>query len=262
MFDRRMSDQVMYLHTATVQRQGRPKLVSSLELPGLTGFRSVFGYPPKTAAIIRAQGNTKNLQKHKVYAEELLVDFDNAKEAAERFKSYLVEEGISYTMLDSGNRSVHFHVPTGAMSGPDVPHSMKTWVIEHAPEADLTIYRHSSLFRLEGTLHEKNPGGKKVVLETRRGRRLRIPILKRPKVVNNTPFTNDHKLERALNIPQQEGNRRVHAWTIANFARKAGFNEDEAYWMLRQWNEKKASPRLKEEVLWQKLSEAYRQELI
>jgi hypothetical protein len=252
----------MYLHTPTVQRIGKPRLVSFLELPGLTGFRSVFGYPPKTASIIRAQGNTKNLQRHSVHANELLVDFDNAREAAEALKAYLVSHGISYTMYDSGNRSVHFHVPIVSLTDPDVPHSLKSWVIEHAPEADLTIYRHSSLFRLVNTIHEKNPDGKKVMMESHRGRRLRIPLIKRAKIVDTAPVKNEHKLERALNIPQHEGNRRVHAWTIANFARKAGFNEDEAYWMLRQWNEKKATPRLKEEVLWQKLSEAYRQDLI
>ena len=261
MFDRSMSDQVKYLHTATVERHGGPKLVSSKELPALTGFRSVFGYPPETAHVIVSQDSTRNLLKRSVYTDELLVDFDDAYEAAEELRELLVSGGIAFTRYDSGNRSVHFHISVMPMRGPTVPQSQRSWIHANAPLADVTVYRHSSLFRLDGTVHTKT-GKKKVLLETVKGKRLKIEVTTPTKVVDVTPRTSTMQLERAINIPRAQGGRTVHAWTICNYARKAGFNEDEAYSMLSQWNSRKAAPPLREEVLWKKLSEAYGQDLI
>jgi hypothetical protein len=219
----------------------------------------VYGYPPSTADVIAKQQNTAKLAGLDLYSDVLLVDFDDQPAAAAAFEELLVVGGLAFMEFESGNRSVHFHVPIVPMTGPATAHSQKEWIAKNAPLADDTIYKPSGLFRLPGTWHEKNPGHSKLLTKTSTGRRLNIP--QADKVIEHNPMTSPSslKLERAMNSRRHQGNRRVHAWYIAMLAYNLGFKEGETYDMVSRWNNRFAEPKLVEDVICQKVSEAYRQ---
>lgn len=248
-----------YLYTPTVQRRGRIQLLDVAEVQGRQGFASVYGFPPETAEVILAQKHLRDIRHMPVFADVLLTDFDNEWEAAERFRLWLVEQDYTHKCYTSGNRSIHIHVATTAATGSWVPRAHKEWVKVHAPGSDLTIYRQTGLFRLEGTWHEKNPGHRKQLTSEHYGGILDIPYVPPlPKLPPRTPDEAQRRLQYAVEVEKTEGNRRLYVWYLGTLCAEAGMTEDEAREVVYGWAASKCSPPLPTEHIERKLAEAYR----
>ena len=155
-----------YEHCKTV-RARTGNLISRDELEGLTGFQTVYGYDVEVRDILRAQKNSLGLARFVPSSDCLYVDFDDQPEEAAKLRLSLIDNDFVYEMYDSGNRSVHFHIPHEMKRSKDLPHTHKC-VLEKLGVAmgkvDTTLYRPNSLFRLNGTAHHKT-GNKKVLTE-------------------------------------------------------------------------------------------------
>lgn len=246
-----------YLYTPTVKRTGVPVLVDSDQLVGRQGFRSVFGYPETTTLTIQKQANTRDITHLPVYCDTLFVDFDDQIELANKFEHYLREEQYEFSKYDSGNRSVHFHVPVVPIVGNWVPRAVYEYASKHANGCDLSIYRHTGLFRLVGTWHEKHPGHFKRLLATSSGRSL---VIEQPRGQTLTYARQDLGVPLSLIINKRvdTGGRRCYAYTIGNVCNKRGLSQEDALRLALQWNDTCAVPPLEPEIIWQKIEEAYR----
>lgn len=144
----------------TTYRLEGVKLVPLENKHAYTGFRSVYAYTEDTKNNIELRGNTREL-KDPVYSDELLLDFDDNKQAADELAMWLTCQGYTHSKWFSGNRSIHIHVDIEPMFGVDVPTQQKQWVSKHAPKADTSFYHHCGVYRLPWTWHEKNLGNRK-----------------------------------------------------------------------------------------------------
>jgi hypothetical protein len=141
----------------------------------------------------------------------------------------------------------------------------KEWVRFNAPGADLTIYTHTGLYRLEGTWHEKNPGHRKQLVYEHTGPN--VPLFTEPKV-RARPLTSATTLQEAsvyLQFASRDkvtaGGRRCHVWRIGTLAYDAGVDYAQALAYAQRWNSNYAVPPLDSDVVEQKVYEAYQQRL-
>jgi hypothetical protein len=183
----------------------------------------------------------RGLAAFQVYSDTLYVDFDNNEAAAEEFRKYLHSHDCIFEAHRTGGRSVHFHVSIEPMYGRNVPESQKAWMEEVAPEADMSIYRHSGLYRLPGTYHAKNPGNSKKCFEKKSsGVRLAIPNRPRVRTSDMLAETSDidyHKiLGKLLHMSVGEGGRHPHMFKIAAACKKSDKDEIYAKRLLNMWN--------------------------
>ena len=254
MFDRSVSDKVKYLYTPTVKRFGEPQLVEELE--GRQGFRSVFGYPESTALAIRKQKSMRNISHLPVYCDTLFVDFDDQPAAAGTFCAYLDMEGIAYEEFDSGNRSYHYHIPVEPVVGSWVPRAAYDFARKHADGCDLSIYRHTGLFRLMGTWHEKRPGNLKTRIKAGEGRSI---TLKEPEHWEAKHTADDQGVPLGIITAKRvdSGGRRCYVYTIGSVCCKRNLPEEQALQIALEWNTNNAIPPLDPEIVWQKVKEAY-----
>lgn len=240
---------------AAVKRTGRVNLVPYNDKYRYVGFTSVYGFPKEAANKILKSNNTKRLDIFPVYSDVLYVDFDNAEEAAERFEDRIQQ--YNYEKYNSGGRSVHFHIPIKPMYGKNVPASQKKWVADmsdfgEGPTADLTIYRHASLYRLPGTYHSKNPGRKKELVYKQQAAYIEpLTIENLPKVefgMSNPGYVaEDPKffysmLGKLINKEVDSGGRHKHAYKIVMAARSSGLDIDRAKELLYKWNNQMCHP--------------------
>ena len=246
---------IKYLYTPTVKRTGTPTLCTKQELSTKQGFRSVFGYPEETVRQIHRQGNTRDITHLPVLCDELLVDFDDNPEAAYFFQEFLMDGGYGFVSYDSGNRSMHYHIPIIPIEGHWVPNALYRYASKHIKGCDLSVYRHTGLFRLPGTWHEKNPGHMKRLCLFNEGMLLEIP----PVTVLPISVAGDKgaPLEQIINKVVDTGGRRCYAYTIGSVCNKRGLSVEQALRIALQWNDLKARPPLEADVLMQKIWEAY-----
>lgn len=247
--------------TPTVQRSGKLEFAQHQLLHLYTGFRSVYAFAARERDLLLSQQHMRRITHLPVIAIELLVDFDDHVDEAYAFRQLLDDRAIMYNMYDSGNRSVHFHIATTRQEGAWVPYAQREWVRQTAPAADLTVYRHTGLFRLPYTWHEKNPGHRKKLIVAQRGAMLDIPRLE-PKLVS-VPVTAigaadaQAKLAYGLRKHQVAGGRRVHAWFLGAMAYDAGLGLDEAINMVLEWSQGYSYPVLDPDVVVTKVEEAF-----
>lgn len=239
----------------TVRRQGSPNLVPLEDIGNYTGFRSCFAFPPETVEVIRAQGNTGYLRGLPVYCDVVLMDFDNFDPVD--FRQTLKELGLAYEEYDSGNRSVHIHIPCLPMKGVWVPSAVKQWVQQHAPRADISFLHPAGMYRLPGTFHSKNPGKMKELVHTQPGRCLEL-TQPPEEIMELTVTGTDEAVIIAATKHCAEGHRRPHAWRIASCAAEAGWEYERALDAVVQWNDNFCNPPHHVQDLESQVSKAYR----
>lgn len=257
------SDNIKYLHVREVRRREPLRFVGRDALDELSGFRSVFGYRPEVWAEILDRGHMRELHGISVYADELLIDFDNNDRAAYKFAVWVLDNDYQYQLYPSGNRSWHFHLPTVPAEGCHIPHLHKSWAKRYAPGCDTTIYRPGGLFRLPGTWHEKRPGHRKHLAEAKyEGRLLDLNQFTPPTpppapCLEFGPEMAELKLQIGLQTSRQEGGRRCYVWYLAKMAAIAGMPAERASELIEIWNTSKCSPPLPTSIVAQKITEAY-----
>ena len=240
-------------------------LVPAEDLHKYTGFHSMYSFTEQLTLNMLIAGNTQGLDMEEVYSKILYLDYDDAPEDAHNFSLLLRERGIRFNRFDSGGRSVHFHVAIEPMFGVDVPYSQKEWTEKNAPGRDGTIYRHSAMFRLEGTVHSKTRK-QKVFTYGHDGDLLKIPVAKNEaptkKAYKALMNADEHKNIVGYLMMQEvsEGGegRSPHAFKIAKHCRDAGIDSYEALKFVSMWNDCSCYPPLNRNILDSLVRSAYK----
>ena len=257
-------------HRPHVNRIGKIKMIDVTETSNYYGFRSVYAFSEDVAEQIIASNSTSGLHGHVLYSDMLLMDFDDCPQAAEKFRAYLINEGYNYEMLDSGNRSIHFHIPLSDGAGnlgiadSRIPRAQKAWVKEHAPKADTSFYHPAGMYRLTGTYHYKNPGHCKhsLIKHTSGQNLILVDYLDNsaiPLPVTRVDDDQDYyfMLARLLQMPIDEGGRNYHLWKIIKTCSKLNFSSQRTLSEALYWNATKAHPPLDERVAFKITKEVY-----
>lgn len=231
----------------------KPELRNGLFLPSgevqsKTGFRSVYGFPIKPVS-------SKGLKEHEVFSDVLFLDFDDGETGnCVRACSLLDSHQIGYDMFTSGSKGVHFHIPIQAMQGKSVPFSQFQFVKGLDLGADLSLYRASSLIRLEGTVHAKT-GKKKTKIKTVSGSRLEIDLVEPPTkfVQMLVPETDAYETAFVKYITNMystpaEGTRTNTLWFLARSFNECGLSFDTGLELLQKLNESWSNPKDDESV--------------
>ena len=244
----------------TLRRDGPIQLVPLDDLQYLTGFRSVYAYTEEVARTILEAKTTSILRGQPVYSDMLLIDFD-AFDPAE-FRKLLLRNGIAFQVWDSGNRSIHFHIPIVPMFGPDVPSMQKAWVKQHAPDADISFYHAAGIYRLPGTYHAKNPGHCKKLLEERSGSALEITATSAGWTPRTGPILRDESRLEDFNTgllkAVGEGGRRPYVWKLATIGAEAGLTFDEVVEKISWWNSHLCHPPHSQDAIIKQIESAFR----
>jgi hypothetical protein len=236
------------------QRSGAPRLVPLEDQHKYTGFRSVYCYNSDVKALIDSRGSTADLREYPVYSDTLFVDFDNTDSSA--FKQYLIEQNIAFKHFDSGNRSDHYHIEIESICGVWVPTSQKAWMKEHAPDADLSFYHPSGVYRLPRTYHAKTGKPKKLIAEYA-GSLLIIPQAEQEQTEVEIQEGGDKTtLAMLLLASRGEGKRRPHLFQLAVASLECGHSYEEALSNLEFWNSRMSSKPHEPQVLIQQLEGA------
>lgn len=240
--------EVVFEFRPLVGRSGSMIFVPFQTLLGLEGFQSVFGVSLDTARELYRLGSRAGFCGE-VYCDTLLVDFDDTPEQAKAAEEFFEKAGIAFLKYDSGNRSIHFHVPIVPMTGENVPFSVRSWVLTNLPGADLSFYHHQGMYRLPGTRHQKT-GRRKTLLRKSIGTRLRIPPVLPKSVENgvcNVADGIEEILMKAVQLildPPTKGNRHTNLWSLGSRLKAAGFTNEFIEEFLNgineQWKEKKS----------------------
>ncbi len=208
----------------------------------------MYGYGPEAVEHIQATGSTANMEDLPVYSNLLLVDFDDKPESGHAMAEALRE--YDWVKFDSGGRSIHLHVRIDEMYGAWVPRVQKAWMKKHFPDADMSIYRTSGIYRLAGTYHENNPGHMKRAIETNfTGKALTIdtsiPVAPVAYLRQENADLEDMLLG-LLNMEIEKGTtgRNYHAYKICKVASKLGLCEQETVELVLSWNARKCNPPL------------------
>lgn len=245
---------------AAVRRAGAPRLLPLAEVDQHRGFRSVYAYDESVVALIREQGGTHDLRGQPVYADELFVDFDSHDPTA--FRTWLRSTNLAWEEYDSGNRSVHFHIPLVPVFGVWVPDAMKRWVRSVAPTADLSFYHPSGQYRLPGTYHAKRPGQCKALVDAQMGEPLQLQAPDQRAgarlVASPGADTTPEQFYTALIGRVAEGHRRPTAWRLATMAAEIGMEFEDAVDHLDWWNSNNCDPPHELDVLVKQAESAYR----
>jgi hypothetical protein len=242
---------------STVRRTGKPKLILLADQHKHTGFRSVYAYTAEVAEEIMADGGTKFMRGTPVYSDTLFMDFDDHDPT--EFRELLISNGVAFEEWDSGNRSVHFHVPIVPMYGPHVPNSQRAWVKKHAPTADISFYHPAGQYRLPNTYHAKAAGKCKRLVAEHEGATLQIDMIE-PSKMSSFSVTegNEEDFFANLLVKQESGHRRPHIWLLATMAAESGVAFDTAVDCIRWWNDKFCIPSHEDEVIVKQTESAYR----
>ena len=258
-----MSEYLYEVRTTKI-RKAAIQLVPYSELSNYQGFRSMYGYTQETADLIMETKSTAGLDGAPVYSDLLLVDFDNNEDAAHAMADEL--RAYDWVKFDSGGRSIHLHIRINPMFGANVPHIQKLWMFQNFPKADLSIYKTAGIYRLANTIHEKNPGRAKKVLETNLvgnalELKLKDDIMPEPKkytFIENSELTNI--LECLISIEVKEGTvgRNTHVFKIGRVCNELGLSPYDAIKLSTIWNEKMCIPSLPEASLISAIKSAYR----
>lgn len=246
------------------ERVGAPVLIPASKLTLTTGFRSVYGFTEETAEHIKQTRSTAGLKGTPVYAEEILIDFDDQYDEANKFRESLIKDNISFTAYDSGNRSVHFHVPHAPICEEWVPLAHKQWVLSRTKLADTSFYHAVGMFRLPLTVHEKT-GKLKLVVDSHEGALLTLTKPAKPERITSLKADSSGKLKHRffLNLTKRvgSGGRSTHvSCMLARDAYRLGLSEDECFAQVKKWNDNFASPPHSDDTLRSKIEYEYRKQ--
>lgn len=235
-------------HRMLVRRKGAPKFISLDDLSNHVGFRGVYAFSQQYAEEIAYAGTTRGVSSYPVYSDCLLLDFDNNADQALAAKNWLIAGGYGFEEYDSGNRSIHFHIPIHPMYGRHVPRTQKWWVQQHLPGSDTSYYHAGGVYRLPGTYHRKRPGHQKILLCSQPGQLLLVPdtcptsFLEQPTLDRDPTVDYERMLLRLLDRDVNEGDRTGHMFKLLRTMEKIGYADHEIIQEMLEWNIEKASP--------------------
>lgn len=228
--------------------------IDEKEIPNKTGFRSICKYLPEDVAAAKAVRSTSVLKGCMLFVDTLFMDFDDCEHSANDFNKWLKTENIAYERYNSGNRSVHFHIPVVLPPSPYAAYTLKKYVHSWTNgTADTSFYHHAGLFRLSGTAHEKT-GISKALVETGGWCPVELDIIE-PESKFEVIDTDLDLLQYALIQYESTfgqsvlpGNRHMTLWKNAKTFSDAGVSYSTALELLQRLNDSWHDPKPQEEV--------------
>jgi hypothetical protein len=229
--------------------------MSEVQLAKIRGFRSIYLYTQGAVDHMLKQETVGGISRFPVYSDTLFVDFDDGDSSSTVFEGILNAQGIAYSMYFSGRKGHHFHIPIEPMFHTEVPHSQKMWVNSLGLRSvDLSIYRHTGLFRLPGTIH-KITGNKKELLKEVHGNVLTIPIIPRSCSDISVEHHGDSEFASALQISLRSfidepgpGGRHVKLVSIAKRLLQSGMSPSATEEFITIVNSLWSNPKPDEEI--------------
>lgn len=215
------------------------------------GYASVYMFTKEAADEIKAARSSRDFKQYEVIADEIIIDLDGGEPQLGRCRIPL--QGIGYEVWASGGKGFHVRIPTGRLVGNDVPDAHRQWVDSLGVDADLSLYRASSVVSLPGRVHPKTRI-KKTFVEWVDGAMPHIPdpvIVERPAFPSADIPELASLLSRLANLTALEpspGNRHTAVWSAAMSLRDAGLSEDATIELLTMVNSAWLNPKPDDEV--------------
>lgn len=129
----------------------------------LPGFCSVFSFGDLDSLEIINNKSSRGFKNYRVSARNLVIDLDDGEESIHELLKLLRELDYSYTAYVSGGKGYHIFIKCEESYRIDLPALHQVMAVNLAPTCDRSLYRHSSLIRLPGTVHEKTGKIKEVI---------------------------------------------------------------------------------------------------
>jgi len=197
----------------------------------MTGFRSVYALSQPDALTVRKQGNSRGIGRFPVFSQELLLDFDNGyDEECKKAVQWAKDHDVSYSLYESGKKGMHLEMLAVPKYSVHVPHSQQMFVQNVMKvQADESLYRPASLYRLPGTKHQTTGRPKKRV-ESRCGNAIiDYEIVEKRMKFDLKGVGEAHQLAFALDLvsrrlttPPVRGRRYQSMWAMAKQLKDAG----------------------------------------
>jgi hypothetical protein len=235
-----------------------------LDLPS-PGFASVYAFSEQDALLVRERGHSRGLSEFSVWADRVAIDIDQGDEGLLPVLSILDAKGLGYEVWSSGGKGYHVFIPHEPIYSPHLPYSHLSFLRSIGVSCDETIYQHSRVLRLPGTVHLKT-GKRKQFYMRKDGMQPTIPIVERPKF-DFKPGLGTKSFQSALMgamslitnpPPTGQGKRHTLLWGVAKDFAEAGTPYLTALGVLLEVNRSWQKPKPVEKVELA-VSQAYRQ---
>jgi hypothetical protein len=243
---------ILYEWRPKLQRRKNWPPVLSLEPVEGSCFRSVYGYPEETANLIKSNGHVGGLKGKVVQSSLLFVDVDE-DENVEQVEKAIADLCVSFSKWTTGNRGAHFHIDTESITDSNLPYSQAEFIRNLGIDdlVDMSIYRHHSIFRVPGALHQ-DTGKPKTCLYQVDGEVLSIPIVEEPEPEYSNTEHGDPESIRIFkkNLLQRRsvGGRHMHLYILFESGMRAGHDIDSMLDYLLWWNAQQRAPHPEEVV--------------
>lgn len=232
--------------------------VDTAELDNLVGHATVYKYTEECKVIMENQGSIVGCSNFPVFTDKFMIDLDDGDESIRKVCQQLVDRELAYSVWSTGGKGYHLEIPCIDMFGIDVPHSQLEYAKTIDGVHDFNVYRHNSLLRLPGTIHQKS-GKPKVKVYERPGNAVEIPIVRNPQrfmqwegieahIPKNSLELGFRLLYRLMLEPPSIGGRHVALWSCASNLQSAGLTKDTVADLLlnvnRCWDVSKGEPEI------------------
>jgi len=234
---------ILYEIRETVARVGAPVLGDKND----NNYRSFFGFPQSTQALIKKQGHVKNLDGQELYCDEVLVDVDD-NTSIDATLAAIKKSGYAHTVYTTGNRGCHISIPIEPIQHRQLVYSVKQFVKSLGiwEYIDTSVFRAAGQFRAVGARHEKT-GKHKSELYKVEGTVPKIRILTPPPMthtkinVNHEPTEQD-KYQLYINMlaAREPGARTPHFYILWRSCIRAGVENPSE--IILWWNRTQKEP--------------------
>ena len=226
------------------------------------GYASVYMFKEEDAVKIRSTGSSRGLTNLSVASCSVILDIDNPGDIDQVIDT-LQSHNFGFEVWDSG-RGFHVVIPHKLIEDVNLPYSHKVWVERLQLPVDYSLYQHSRILRLPGTVNAKT-GRPKQLVKIYEGDMANIDIIT-PPTFNLKPETFGLKtIEVVLNQLQRlatnepaQGNRHTRIWSAACSMAEADLSFDTALELLQEINTVWKNPKPTEEVV-KAVTQAYKQ---
>jgi hypothetical protein len=231
------------------------RITQTVEDPG---YASVYEFHPNS---VEAMKETKQkFNTFPVRSDGIVIDVDEMERLP------VVEEAIKarkvpYTVWLSGGKGYHFYIPHKPHYSLNLPLRQRKWVETLGVDVDFSIYQHGRIISLPGRVHPKT-GRKKIMLRQVWGNTaVDLPNIDQQESSQQVIYpglgesTQEQllylvwKLEKALRLPPEEGNRHTTLWHLSKSCAEAGLSFNVAVGLILAVNDSFTNPKHSEEAL-------------
>lgn len=221
----------MYREYCRTPQDRRGNMVEESILKGRQGYTSVFSFEENDAFDIQEAGHSRGLKQYAVSAKYLIMDFDDGMGSAEKVSNILTDRRVSHWVFSSGGKGAHVYAKCIEVYSVDLPDRHRNLALSLSPACDTSIYRHNSLIRLPGTIHERT-GNRKELISVFEGSQELVPIASaEPIIFASLPVSNQDSLyfmflqmAHAADQEVSAGHRHEVLWRVVADCYRAGLS--------------------------------------